>query len=185
MRTARSRVLVRSISILLATAASLLAVSCGPSDNAANVDEPRPAGSDGWLTGDTHQKFETIADQLGGFDQTMIEVQYRYTNIYWAGIEENWEYVLYQIEELRESLERGYIRRPARRRSSEMFFNTSLANLEQTAGEQDPELFIERFGELTRNCNACHAMEGVRFIVVREPSAQPYPVGRMLDNTAE
>ncbi len=40
--------------------------------NVENAHEP--SGPDGWLKGNTAEKFETIAAQLRGFDVAMVEV---------------------------------------------------------------------------------------------------------------
>lgn len=149
--------------------------ACSPIDDARN--DTQPVGSDGWLTGDAHQKFDTLANQLGGFDQTMIQIGYRYTELYWAGQDENWAYAQYQIEEMRGEMESGFERRPEREASAQPFMNHVLPQLEEAAVEGDRAMFEQRFAEMTNNCNACHTMEQVPFIVVREPTKRVNPWG--------
>ena len=49
-----------------------------------------PKEGDGWLKGDNDRKFETISKHFRGFDMAMMEVGYRYTELYWAGQDQNW-----------------------------------------------------------------------------------------------
>lgn len=170
MRTVRDRIFVVVLPALTLVAAAVLAVSCVPSDEPA--DDTQTAESDGWLTGDTHQKFDTIANQLGGFDQTMIEVGYRYIELYWAGEDENWEFAKYQIEEMRGAMLAGFERRPEREASGQAFMNNALPAIEEAAALGDAEMFRERFRNLTTNCNVCHMMEDMRFIVVDQPTVR-------------
>jgi hypothetical protein len=113
MCIAQLRILTASLAVLMTFLVMAVATSCVPTDQA---DDARPAGSDGWLAGTAHEKFDTLANQLGGFDQTMIEVGYRYIELYWAGQDENWDYARYQIEEMRSAMEKGFVRRPARQK---------------------------------------------------------------------
>jgi hypothetical protein len=168
MHTVPGRTLAIPLTAVSLAVAALLASSCKPDE----ATDTRPAGSDGWLTGDAHQKFDTLANQLGGFDQTMIEVGYRYIELYWAGQDENWEYARYQIDEMRSAMESGFVRRPARETSAQGFMNNALPAIEEAVARGDAELFQERFRNLTLNCNACHVMEDVRFIVVEEPTVR-------------
>lgn len=169
MCTARQRMLTVSFAVLMTFIVMTVVTSCVPTEQA---EDARPAGSDGWLTGDSHQKFDTLADQLGGFDQTMIEVGYRYIELYWAGEDENWDYARYQIDEMRSAMASGFVRRPAREASAEAFMNNALPAIEQAAVQGDAELFRERFGNLTMHCTACHMMEDVPFIVVEKPTVR-------------
>jgi hypothetical protein len=44
------------------------------------------------LTGSDEDKFDHVARQLRGFDMAMMEVGYRYTELFWAGQDKNWDY---------------------------------------------------------------------------------------------
>jgi hypothetical protein len=128
-----------------------------------------PAGKDGWLTGDTHQKFETISNHLGGFGRAMWEVDYRFQELYWAGRDENWGYAAHQIEELEETLEDGLERRPERAPSAQHFLTVALPGLEEAIENRSPELFESRFNILMNTCNSCHVLEEMQFIRVGLP----------------
>jgi hypothetical protein len=132
----------------------------------------QPAGTEGWLAGDTRQKFEILARQLGGFSKTMWEVDYRYQELYWAGEDMNWKYALHQIEELQETYNNGLERRPVRSLWAHQFTMAALPELEKAVDQKDPELFEIRFLALMNNCNSCHVAELKPFLTVRLPETR-------------
>jgi len=129
-----------------------------------------------WMEGTTDEMLAMVADQFGGFDQTMKEVGYRYNEIYWAGQDENWDYALYQLEEMTGTLEAGFIRRPGRRENADMFLNVNIPELEQAIQEGDPDLFKQRFESFTSACNTCHYNEDVRFMYVKPLEYRQSPI---------
>ncbi len=153
----------RSFKLLSIICVMTLSFSCRPAGD-------EPVGTDGWLTGDVQQKFETVASHLGGFGRAMWEVDYRYQELYWAGQDENWQYAAHQTEELEEALEDGLERRPARTESAQHFLTVALPGLEEAIEKRDPELFESRFNVFMNTCNSCHALEGMQFISVRIPT---------------
>jgi hypothetical protein len=44
------------------------------------------------LKGNSEEKFEEFAHQVGSFSMTLVEVSSRYAELYWAGMDGNWEY---------------------------------------------------------------------------------------------
>ena len=58
-----------------------------------------------WIKGTEAQQLETIEKQFRGFDNTMVEVGYRYKELYWAGQDKNWEYANYQLEKIKLTIE--------------------------------------------------------------------------------
>ncbi|TVQ84841.1 MAG: hypothetical protein EA393_14105 [Bacteroidetes bacterium] len=122
-----------------------------------------------WL-GETKQEIiNTIEDQFQGFSRTMVEVGYRYQELYWAGIDENWEYAEYQREHIEEAMEQGFIRRPAREASSQQFISVALPEMEEIIRNRDKDAFLQNFTRFTASCNTCHAMEDVAFMIVKVP----------------
>lgn len=138
--------------------------------------DPYASGTDGWLHGTEEEKFEELANQLGGFSRTMIEVSYRYSELYWAGQDENWDYADHQLEHLLEVLEDGLKRRPARAESAQSFINHTIPEIEELIHKENKSEFLEGFRSLTTACNACHAKEGESFIVIVEPEIRTSPV---------
>jgi len=140
------------------------------------VDDTEPVGSQDWLTGDTRQKLETITDHLRGFDMAMVETGFRYSELYWAGQDGNWDYARYQIEKIALALDRGLARRPARAASAQPFVNYSIPEMEEAIEAEDQEVFLQTFELFTRSCNACHAAENVPHFNVKIPEARQSPI---------
>jgi hypothetical protein len=141
-----------------------------------NQDRTYTSGKDGWLRGTQEEKFDEVANQFGGFSRTMVEVAYRYSELYWAGQDENWDYADHQLEHLLEVLEDGLKRRPARAESAQDFINHTIPEIEDLIIKEDKEAFLQGFRSLTTACNACHAKEDESYIVIREPEVRTSPV---------
>ncbi|MGY6559970.1 MAG: hypothetical protein ACXIT9_11890 [Nitritalea sp.] len=157
----------------IGAAALLLVASCG---NPSSEEKTSALGLDGWLSGTTEEKFEEVADQLQGFSTTMVEVSYRYSELYWAGMDENWEYAEHQLEHLEEAIELGLKRRPLRAASAEDFMEVTIPEMEALIAGEDKEAFLKGFQSFTSACNACHAKEGEAFIKIKTPEARLSPV---------
>lgn len=156
----------------LYSAIVMIFFSCQPQE----VDKSTAVGLDGWLEGNSEEKFDEIAHQLGGFSRTMVEVSYRYSELYWAGMDENWDYADHQVEHIIEAMEDGLKRRPVRVESAEDFMENTIPQIESVILKKDKEEFIKGFRALTSACNACHAKEGESFIMIQEPQDRLSPV---------
>lgn len=143
--------------------------SCSGSENSQASDP------EGWLRGNDQEKFDVITKQLRGFDMAMVETGYRYQELYWAGVDQNWEYANYQIEKIRVAIENGLERRPKRAASAEYFLKEALPVMEKTLQKRDSTAFLEGILLLTTNCNACHAKERVPFFSVQIPLNRQSP----------
>ena len=111
-----------------------------------------------WL-GETKQEIvNNLEEQFQGFSSTMREVSYRYAELYWAGMDENWEYAEYQREHIVEALEQGFVRRPEREASARQFVTIALPEIEEIVKMGEKEKFLESYTRLTASCNTCHAM---------------------------
>lgn len=145
--------------------AALLPVLAGGCDRGST----EPAGQDGWLAGSNQQRFDTVAKHLRGTDVAMIEIDHRYSELYWAGQDLNWSYAAYQLEKMETALRNAIERRPNRAQSAQLFL-AGLPRMREAVNAGDPPLFAERFAELTTRCNACHAMEDMGYLKVRTPT---------------
>jgi hypothetical protein len=120
---------------------------------------------------------EAIERQLRGFDVTMAEVGYRYSELYFGAVEGNWDYALYTAEKIGVAIQNGLERRPKRRANAEAIFLKSVypAVLEALK-QKDAPLFKARFDAMRAACNACHVAEEVPFIRVGVPAHQQTPL---------
>lgn len=153
---------------------SLLALnSCVNHKSTSQQDREVVQGE--WISGTEQEKLEIIEEQFGGFSTTMVEVAYRYQELYWAGQDENWEYADYQLEHIEEALESGLIRRPQRAKSAEHFMTHTIFEMEKAIESEDLEVFNNKFNQMKVDCRSCHNMEKVPFINVSIPKLRTVP----------
>src|SRR5262249_58074190 len=62
----------------------------------------------GWLVKlSPDARTEAIQRQLRGFETTMAEVAYRYTEMYWGGVDRDWDYAAHMQHQLGKAVELG------------------------------------------------------------------------------
>jgi len=168
-----------SAALLRTIAASGIAALLAHLGGCADAPDPGagPVGSEGWLDGGSREKFATIAEHLGGFGDAMVMIGYRYSELHWAGEDRNWPYAAHQLEEMEETLELAIARRPKRAASSQHFLTVVIPEVAAAIESEDPQRFAAAFDTMTANCNACHAMEGMRWLQVRTPTVRATPWG--------
>ena len=149
---------------------SILILACGCSDTG---DSKKTNQGLTWLNLD--EKFKTIEKQFRGFDKTMVEVGYRYNELYWAGVDKNWKLAKYHIEKIEHTIELGLERRPKRKQSATVIFPV-LKELKDGLASEDQIIFKRNFETLRNTCNACHHAEKVPFFNVSIPSLRMSPL---------
>ncbi|MBX3039441.1 MAG: hypothetical protein KF789_01885 [Bdellovibrionaceae bacterium] len=138
--------------------------------------EQNPEKSKDWLaSGATEERFSKVSRHLRGFDMAMAEVGYRFSELYWAGQDKNWEFAKYHLEKIRTTIKNGIERRPKRAQSAQMIY-PSLDALEKTVILKDPIQFKSAMKGLKNTCNACHSAEKVPFIHVEFPLQRLSPI---------
>ncbi|MDR4988676.1 MAG: hypothetical protein RG741_07570 [Bacteroidales bacterium] len=125
-----------------------------------------------WAGEHLEEIIKNLESQFGGFDQTMMQTNYRYNELYWAGKDGNWAYAEYQLEEMLEGLEKGFVRRPQREASALQFVEQAAPRLLQTIQAGDQAAFMDAFTRFASSCNTCHAMEDVPFIQMIIPEVR-------------
>ena len=133
-----------------------------------------PQGS--WLRGTTDERFQQVERQLRGFDKTMVEVGYRFTELYFAGQDQNWDYAQYQIEKLETALRIGLERRPKRAASAQSFLTESLPATLEVVEKADSDLFQVEIERLRSACMNCHVLEEVPYFTVELPEHRLSPI---------
>jgi hypothetical protein len=144
----------------------------------AYAQMPNPPATAGWLKAlPAEKQIDAIDRQLRGFDMAMVEVGYRYTEMYFAAIEGNWDYALYTGEKIAWAMQNGFERRPKRRANGEeIFFKGAYPEVLAAIKKKDMAQFKARFEEMTTTCNACHTAEKVQFMVVGTPRQKLTPL---------
>jgi len=100
----------------------------------------------------------------------MVEIGYRYQELYWAGVDSNWEYADYQAKKIDLAMENALERRPKRRASADTLFEPALTEVEQAIASRKRTMFGEAFETMSAACNSCHAAEGVASFYVEAPT---------------
>lgn len=131
-----------------------------------------------WIKGTEKEKLNTIETQFRGFDKAMVEVGYRYQELYWAGQDENWEYANYQLQKINKAIKLGLQRRPRRTASAENFLTYVIPEVKKSIQQKDAKLFNENFKMMRTNCTACHAAEKIPSFTVRIPTDRQSPIGK-------
>ena len=54
-----------------------------------------------WLRGSDQEKFAMIERQFSDTYISMARVGYRYNELFFAGLDQNWEFAKYQVEKIR------------------------------------------------------------------------------------
>lgn len=132
-----------------------------------------------WLSSDNDSAFVQIEKQLRGFDMAMKEVGYRYNELYFAGLDENWDYAKYHLEKIKTAIENGLERRPLRSQSAQGFLEYSIPTLMKTIQESDKESFLKEFEMFRQSCNSCHISEQVEFMNVITPQIRYSPIEKV------
>jgi hypothetical protein len=130
-----------------------------------------------WIKGTEQEKMETIEFHFRGFDIAMVETGYRYQELYWAGLDANWEYAQYQLDKITLAIENGLEKRPLRAPSAKHFMKNSIPEMKQNIAQKDTAVFRRAFQNFTVQCNACHIKENVAHFNVRIPTLNLSPIG--------
>lgn len=160
---------MRTTFILILFALSLIIFSCNQTEN--------PKGK--WLNGSNQENIEKIEEHFKGFGVAMFEIGYRYQELYWALIDENWDYAEHQIDEIEETLLLALERRPSRKKSATNFIDNALPEMIKFINEKNSNEINTKFDNFTNACNACHAMEQMTFIYISKPEIRTSPVRNM------
>jgi hypothetical protein len=125
-----------------------------------------------WIKGTEEEKLMTVEKHFRGLDVAMVEIGYRYQELYWAGQDANWEYALYQLDKIKLSLANAIVRRPLRNESGSYFLENDLPLVYAAVNNQDTAVFNDAFQIFTVSCNNCHAKEKVPFFTVHVPTVR-------------
>lgn len=157
--------------VVAVVAATLLATSCGGPAPGGGESAPATGGAapDGWLKGSTGEQMRSVQEQLRGLDVAMVEIGYRFSELYFAGEDRNWDYAKYQADKVRLALELALERRPKRAASAQPFLKEDLPALVQAIEAKDLARYQGAMDRLRTACMKCHVAESVPFFTVQWP----------------
>lgn len=169
--------ITRAWGIVAAAGLVLAAVSFGAGWGIALAQHVHGHGASegpGWLVAlKPDARMPAIQRQLRGFETTMAEVSYRYGEMYFGGVDSNWEYAAHMAMTLERTLRLGLERSPSRKANAEnLFLKGPLPQVLDAIKMKDPSLFKQRIETLRAACTACHAAENHAFIKIGLPTAK-------------
>ncbi len=131
---------------------------------------PAPAAKNDWLAEDRSAQRDELQRHLRGLDVAMVEIGYRFNELYWAGRDRNWPYAKYQIEKVELAMKLALERRPKRAASSKPFLDETIPlvkkAIEQAAATGDRKVYDDAMGRLRTDCMKCHVDEDVPHFTV-------------------
>jgi hypothetical protein len=118
-----------------------------------------------------------IERQFRGFETTMAEVSYRYTEMYFGALDGNWGYAGHMAATMADALNAGLERRPQHRKSADaLFLKGPYPQVVEAIKAKDLAQFKQRVEALRAACTACHAAEAHPFIKIGVPTVRRNPV---------
>lgn len=118
-----------------------------------------------------------IERQFRGFETTMAEVSYRYTEMYFGALDGNWGYAGHMAETMGNALTAGLERRPQFRKNADaLFLKGPYLQVMDAIKAKNLAQFKERVEALRAGCTACHTAEAHPFIKIGVPTVRRNPV---------
>jgi hypothetical protein len=111
-----------------------------------------------------------------GTGQVMIEMGFRYQNLYHAAKQGRWQFAAYQLEEMGELLEQLGEQRPAYTIQTNRVAQQGLLPVELALRDRHWSRFAERFDQLRQSCERCHIEQGHPYIKLPIPEHATSPV---------
>ena len=134
-----------------------------------------PAPGD-WLKSAPEERVRQLERHLRGTDVAMWEIGYRFSELFFAGEDGNWDYAKYQAEKIDLALRLALERRPKRAQSAQPFLANDLPAVQQTIAARDPAAFRDAIERLRAGCVRCHTNEKLPFFTVELPERRISPV---------
>ncbi|KPK04463.1 MAG: hypothetical protein AMJ64_13590 [Betaproteobacteria bacterium SG8_39] len=157
---------MRRFSVLLGVCALLVGAAAS-----ANDDWRKSAPMD--------KKVDNLVQVMPGAANLMIEMGFRYQNLYWAAKQGKWEFAQYQAEEMEALLKTLMITRPKRAKTAEVFLKTGFAALEPVLKARDLPRFEAGFEKMRQACMTCHQQNEHAFVTLPLPKRAYSPVLNM------
>jgi hypothetical protein len=139
--------------------------SAAPASQMSPPADKAPA----WIRGSSDERFAQVERHLRGLDVAMAEVGYRYTELFFAVTDRNWDYAEYQLDKIELALKLAVERRPKRAASAETFLSEDWDAVKAGLRSRQPERAGESVRRLRTACMKCHVAEQVPFFTVQLP----------------
>lgn len=152
----------------------------GPPTNGQAPATQASAPNGNWLSGDADERRDQLEHHLRGLDIAMVEIGYRFNELYFAGEDRNWPYAQYQAEKIELAMRLALERRPKRSASARPFLDETIPFVKQaihTAASDPQKLdFVAAMERLRTDCMKCHVAENVPHFTVYFPKTRGSPI---------
>ena len=108
-----------------------------------------------------------LADIMNG-------LQLRHLKLYFAARAQNWELADFELRQAKAGLTQAALLYSGLPVTNITTLATPVEALSDAVKAKDQRKFMDAFGQLTNGCNACHQSMGRKFIVIAEPTGQPF-----------
>jgi len=123
-----------------------------------------------WLSDSPSGQRDQLERHLRGLDVAMMEIGYRFNELYFAGQDRNWPYAQYQIEKIELALRLALERRPQRAESAKPFLEETIPLVKQAIqiarAQRNSRAYDDALGRLRTDCMKCHIVENVPHFTV-------------------
>ncbi len=108
-----------------------------------------------------------------GFGEIMNNIQRHHLKLWYAGKNQNWKLVDFEIEELKEEIE-NIEKFQKNRKEAELIdmMEPSIDSLEMAVEQKNADLFNSSYRNLTVSCNNCHKLTNFEFNIVKIPDGE-------------
>jgi hypothetical protein len=116
----------------------------------------------------------------------MIDVEYHFANLWFAGRDERWDLASFYLRESRSHIGWAVRVRPVRpisggaevdlRPMQQAIEQAGLASLAEALEQRNPEAFEAAYRQTLDQCNACHQAAERGYLEVRVPNLPPSPL---------
>lgn len=121
----------------------------------------------GWLTGEQDEtvRVNKLEKYLRGFDQPMLETGQRFTNMYQAISDKNYDLAIYHWKKIRTTIENGLMKRPQRERNAKLLLLDAVwSDVLNDFKSKEHKQVLLGFTKAKAACLSCHAAENKGFI---------------------
>lgn len=130
-------------------------------------------------TAPAEKKIQNLVEVMPGAATLMIEMGFRYQNLYWAAKQTKWEFAQYQAEEMESLLKMLMITRPKRAKTAGVFLKTGFKDVEAAIKARDLTRFEAGFEKMRQACMTCHQQNEHAFVTLPLPKRAYSPVLNM------
>ncbi|HZR86859.1 MAG TPA: hypothetical protein VFB02_08640 [Bradyrhizobium sp.] len=104
----------------------------------------------------------------------MNALQLRHLKLYFAARAQNWELADFELRQAKAGLTQAALLYSGLPVTNITTLATPVEALSDAVKAKDQRKFMDAFGQLTNGCNACHQTMDRKFIVIAQPTAQPF-----------